>query len=104
MTGANFGELEVVGENGETEYPWTLVLVGEVLNGVQTSTVSVQPSDVKSWDHSEVVFRIPEGQGRNKVVLLTVADQVSTSSVELQVSYDPPVVTEIQGPAIVIRP
>jgi hypothetical protein len=101
LNGANFGEFNAVALNGATEYPWTLELRGGIVNGAETSTVFVQPSDIESWDHSQILFRIPEGQGPNKSIILTVADQIS-SGVDLKIDYFPPVVTGIQGPAAAI--
>jgi len=111
LSGLNFGERRVTAANEEVLNPWTLVLEGGTLaNGESASNVQILDDlttadgingDIISWDHTQVVFKIPEGQGPNKKIVMTVADQVSTfASGDLVISYLPPSVAEITGPYI----
>jgi len=92
--------ITIVGTNfGVQSKQWSIILEGE--NDGDTD-VSVPNADIVSWSHEQIKFYVPEGQGRNKKLVLTVGNQVAVSDEELMTcgnrqviacfSYKPPVV------------
>ena len=90
ITGTNFGVVDK---------SWSIVLDGE---NVGETDVVVQPEDIFLWTHTKIVFYVPEGQGRNKALMLTVGGQAAVSDETPETcggrtaiacfSYKPPIV------------
>ncbi|GMI00407.1 hypothetical protein TrST_g13361 [Triparma strigata] len=68
-------QITLVGENfGVREKSWSILLMGE--NEGDTD-IEVTDDDIHSWSHTQIIFYVPEGQGRNKALVLTVGGQVA---------------------------
>lgn len=57
--------------------------------------VSVPAGDVLSWNHTHVVFYMPEGFGAGLKVVVAAGSQESTITTPVTFSYDPPVVFNV---------
>mmetsp|Transcript_22541 Transcript_22541/g.46821 ORF Transcript_22541/g.46821 Transcript_22541/m.46821 type:complete len:4475 (+) Transcript_22541:277-13701(+) len=77
-------KITLVGSNfGVIDKSWSLVLVGNTVDGVKETDISVTASEITDggeYGHEKIVFYVPEGQGTEKALVLTVGNQVATNS------------------------
>ena len=97
LTGTNFGTNESVPYAGGMRRPISLngpnSLVIADANGDTDRNIPITSSSIVRWVHDELVFRTPEGQGRNKVLELTVGGQLAANRPPFE--YQPPQITAV---------
>ena len=76
-------QITLVGTNfGVINKDWSLILEGKTVDGVKEGNVVVTSADITpggEWDHERIIFYVPEGQGIEKALILTVGGQVATN-------------------------
>lgn len=81
-----------LGRNGRVE----LHSIASSDGTAETATVQVPPENVVSWSHTEVVFRVPPGQGADRAVVVRAGGQASpASSKDAAFAYAPPSVASV---------
>src|SRR5690606_12484939 len=71
---------------------WSLVLKGQ---SADQTDVPVTDDDIVFWNHTHIEFYVPEGQGENKRLVLTIGGQEAESDTQYFFSYTPPHVYNI---------
>lgn len=83
----------IIGDNfGLQSMQWKLELQGQTQD---QTTVDVKHADIVSWNHTHILFYVPEGQGEHKRLVLQVGEQEALSSEQYVFSYTPPQVHNI---------
>ncbi|GMH68350.1 hypothetical protein TL16_g04907 [Triparma laevis f. inornata] len=66
-------QITLQGSNfGVRDKSWSIMLMGE---NEGDSDIEVTDDDIWSWSHEQIIFYVPEGQGRNKALVVTVGGQ-----------------------------